>query len=79
DRCRSGVDRRDPARPGDRRSNVVRLTAAGVAKVEEVAPAHLATERDVLSSLSPSAQQALVGSLRRVLVGLGDTTEQSKT
>ncbi|MEM9516795.1 MAG: MarR family transcriptional regulator [Actinomycetota bacterium] len=71
------VDRRPS--DTDRRSNVVRLTSAGVAKVEEVAPAHLATERDVLRSLSPSAQQALVGSLRRVLVGLGDTTEESKT
>ena len=67
-----GLVKRCPSE-SDRRSNVVSLTPEGIAKVEQVAPVHLAVERELSSALSPSAQRALAGSLRRLLVDLGDT------
>jgi DNA-binding MarR family transcriptional regulator len=56
----------------DRRKVVVRLTPAGFDLVEEVAVAHLATERDILDELSPRQQADLVKLLRRTLLSLGD-------
>lgn len=58
--------------PTDRRKVVVRLTAAGIAKVDEVAPSHLAIEEELLAPLSARERAALVTSLRTVLVHLGD-------
>ena len=37
----------------DRRKVIVRLTPAGLALVDEVAVAHMATEREILADLSP--------------------------
>ena len=60
------------AAPDDRRKVVVRLTAAGVALVDEVAPGHLDTERALLAALTPRQQADLARLLRKVLVDLGD-------
>ena len=56
----------------DRRKVLVRLTPAGRALVDEVAPTHLATERDALAALTGPQQRQLVDLLRTVLVDLGD-------
>ena len=56
----------------DRRKVIVCLTAAGSALVEEVAVAHLATERDILAALSPRQQVDLARLLRTTLLALGD-------
>ena len=56
----------------DRRKVIVRLTPAGLGLVEEVAVAHLATERELLAALTGTEQQDLVGSLRTLLLALGD-------
>jgi DNA-binding MarR family transcriptional regulator len=68
------VERRDV--PADRRKVLVRLTDAGLALVDDVVLGHLATEREILGSLSPRQQEELVRSLRRLLVGLGDVPEE---
>ena len=60
------------AAAGDRRKVLVRLTPAGRALVDEVAPGHLATEREVLSVLTARQQRDLVHLLRVLLVGLDD-------
>jgi DNA-binding MarR family transcriptional regulator len=59
----------------DRRKVIVRLTAQGIALVEEVAGAHLATEREILAALSPRQQRELVRLLRTTLLELGDRAE----
>ena len=56
----------------DRRKVIVRLTTAGLALVDEVAVAHLATERAVLGALRPRQQEELTRSLRALLLHLGD-------
>lgn len=56
----------------DRRKVIVRLTAAGLAKVDEVAGPHLALEAELLAPLSDRQQRALVGQLRTLLLHLGD-------
>lgn len=67
---RGFVERRPD--PVDRRKVVVRLTAAGIAKVDEVAPSHLAIEEELLGPLSSEERAALAAALRTVLVHLGD-------
>ena len=57
----------------DRRKVIVGLTAEGLALVEEVAVAHLATERQILAGLSPRQQGELARLLRTILLALGDT------
>ena len=42
----------------DRRKVIVRLTAAGLALVDEVAEAHMAVEREILGDLSPASGPA---------------------
>lgn len=66
-----GLVERDTA-PDDRRKVVVRLTSVGLELVDDIAPGHLETEREILSALSPRQQEDLVAHLRRLLVGLGD-------
>jgi DNA-binding MarR family transcriptional regulator len=56
----------------DRRKVIVRLTAAGRRLVDEVAIAHLDTEREILADLSARQRQELAGLLRSVLLTLGD-------
>ena len=56
----------------DRRKVIVRLTAAGLAMVEQVVGAHLETERALLASLSDRQREQLSALLRTVLVDLGD-------
>lgn len=58
--------------PTDRRKVVVRLTPAGIAKVDEVAGPHLALEDELLAPLSPRARTDLADVLRTVLLHLGD-------
>jgi DNA-binding MarR family transcriptional regulator len=57
----------------DRRSVTVRLTAAGVEKVDQVAAAHYELERTLLGGLTPAHREDLKQSLRLLLVSLGDT------
>lgn len=61
----------------DRRSVTVRLTPAGVEKVDQVAASHYELERTLLGALTPTRREDLKRSLRILLVSLGDidTTE----
>jgi DNA-binding MarR family transcriptional regulator len=63
---RAGLVRRI-ADPDDGRGMLVELTRKGVALVEQVAPAHLANERALLSALSDEDQRALSELLRVLL------------
>lgn len=56
----------------DRRVVLVRLTDAGRAKVDEVTPAHLEVEREILATLKDSERVRLTDTLRRLLLGLDD-------
>jgi DNA-binding MarR family transcriptional regulator len=56
----------------DRRTVIVRLTAAGLRLVDDVVITHMHTEREALASLSPRQQEQLAALLRQALVGLGD-------
>lgn len=60
------------ARAADRRKVIVRLTRQGLDIVDEVVITHMATEREILSALSPRQQQGLASLLRTTLLGLGD-------
>lgn len=60
------------AAPDDRRKVVGRLTPAGLALVDEVAPGHLETERALLAALTPRQQADLARLLRTVPVALDD-------
>lgn len=59
----------------DRRKVIVRLTKRGLDTVDEAVVAHMATEREILSSLSPRQQHELANLLRTTLVALGDRSE----
>jgi DNA-binding MarR family transcriptional regulator len=59
----------------DRRKVVVRLTPEGLALVDEVVGAHMATEREILSGLSDRQQHELAQLLRRMLLHLGDRSD----
>lgn len=56
----------------DRRKVLVRLTPAGLRLVDEVAPGHLDTEREILDVLGRREQDELASALRRLLVHLDD-------
>jgi DNA-binding MarR family transcriptional regulator len=56
----------------DRRKVIVRLTDRGRELVDEVVGDHLATEREILSTLSPRQQAEITILLRTLLVSLGD-------
>ncbi len=57
--------------PADRRAQLVRLTAAGLARAEAVVPVHFAQAREVLSALDPAEQAAFARLARKLLHGLG--------
>jgi DNA-binding MarR family transcriptional regulator len=59
----------------DRRKVIVRLTKQGIDLVEEVAHAHLATEREILAALSPRQQAEFARLLRTTLLTLGDRAD----
>jgi DNA-binding MarR family transcriptional regulator len=54
----------------DRRTVIVRLTAAGREMVDDVVTGHLATERSLLAPLSATRQRQLAGMLRELLAPL---------
>jgi DNA-binding MarR family transcriptional regulator len=54
--------------PADRRNTLVALTEAGGALFERVVPAHLATERRLLSALTAGQASDLAGLLRQLLL-----------
>ena len=56
----------------DRRKVIIRLTAAGLALVDDVVTSHLATEAQVLACLTPRQRDQLARLLRMVLLDLGD-------
>lgn len=60
------------ARTDDRRKVLVRLTPQGLALVDEVVGAHMATEHEILAPLSPRQRQDLAHLLRLTLLHLGD-------
>lgn len=62
----------------DRRRVLVRLTPAGRALVDEVIETHLATERDLLSTLGARERDHLADVLRRLLVDLGDVPDADR-
>lgn len=59
----------------DRRRVMVQLTPAGFDLVEAVVEAHLATEREILSSLSTRQQRELAEMLRTSLLAFGDRAD----
>jgi DNA-binding MarR family transcriptional regulator len=63
------------ARAEDRRRVIVRLTASGVDAVESVVRSHLSTEREMLAALSSAEQIELAGTLRRLLIAIGDAAD----
>lgn len=63
----------------DRRKVIVRLTAEGLAVVDEVAVTHLATEREILAALSPRQQNDFARLLRSTLLELGDGADLAPT
>ncbi len=56
----------------DRRKVIVRLTRQGLALVDDVVADHMATEREILASLSPRQQHELANLLRTTLLAMGD-------
>ena len=60
------------ASDADRRKVIVRLTERGLDLVDEAIATHMATEREILATLSPRQQHDLARLLRAVLVSLGD-------
>jgi DNA-binding MarR family transcriptional regulator len=68
-----GLVERSSAR--DRRKVIVRLTKQGLDLVDEVVLTHLATERQILSALSPRQQRDLAHLLRTTLLALGDSAD----
>jgi DNA-binding MarR family transcriptional regulator len=66
-----GLVERSSAR--DRRKVIVRLTKQGLDLVDEVVLTHMATERQILSALSPRQQRDLARLLRTTLLALGDS------
>jgi len=68
-----GLVERAPA--GDRRKVIVRLTRSGLDLVDEVVAGHMATERALLSALSPRQQADLAGLLRAALLALDDEAD----
>ncbi|WP_308250380.1 MarR family winged helix-turn-helix transcriptional regulator [Sphaerisporangium fuscum] len=58
----------------DRRSVIVRLTRRGVEVCDEVIALHMANEARMLAALDETDRDQLVGLLRRVMVGIGDTS-----
>ncbi|MGO8882331.1 MAG: MarR family transcriptional regulator [Streptosporangiaceae bacterium] len=70
-----GVVTREAA-PGDRRAQLVRLTAEGLRLFDEIAPVHLANEDRLLSALSPAERAGLAALLQRLLASFEDTRPQ---
>jgi DNA-binding MarR family transcriptional regulator len=62
----------------DRRKVVVRLTAKGLALVDEVVVPHMETEREILSDLSPRQRRELANLLRKALLTLGDHADVTR-
>jgi DNA-binding MarR family transcriptional regulator len=60
------------ATSSDRRKVMVRLTEHGLDTVDEVVTAHMATERELLGSLSLRQEHDLATMLRAMLLALGD-------
>lgn len=60
------------ASAGDRRKVIVRLTPDGLRLVDEVVSTHMTTEREILSTLTPTQEHHLAKYLRAVLLTLGD-------
>jgi DNA-binding MarR family transcriptional regulator len=56
----------------DRRKVIVRLTPDGLRLVEDVAVAHVATERELLAALTQRQQKELARWLRTLSLALGD-------
>ena len=59
--------------PDDRRGIRVRLTAAGLARVDAAVTDHVANEVRLLAALSPPEKEQLAALLRKLLVALENT------
>ena len=66
---RAGLIERAPD-PNDRRGVTIRLTPAGVELIDRVTDAHLANERNLISSLSEPERSRLADLLRKLQLGL---------
>lgn len=56
--------------PDDGRGLLVQLTTRGRRLVDELGPAHMANERDMLSALTPEEQRTLARLLAKLLIAL---------
>jgi DNA-binding MarR family transcriptional regulator len=61
--------------PDDRRGVLVELTAKGLRQVDAALEHHLATERDLLTGLTPVQQTQLADLLRRLALAHGDAAD----
>jgi DNA-binding MarR family transcriptional regulator len=71
---KAGLVQRKPD-PNDRRGVRVKLTALGLAKINEAVTAHVENERRMLRHLSKQERSLLISLLRRLLSGLEHSGE----
>jgi len=64
--------------PSDRRGIRVKLTDLGLAKINNAVAAHVENERKVLKHLSPKERLLLASLLRRLLLGLEETSAKEQ-
>src|SRR5829696_8055245 len=62
---KAGLVERAPD-PNDRRGTLIELTAKGRALIDELTPAHLENERNLIASLTPDEQATLIELLRKL-------------
>ena len=67
----AGLIKRLP-NPNDRRGILVRLTEQGIALMDEVYPAHITNEDQILSSLTITEREVLTDLLRKMLLSFED-------
>src|SRR5215218_8895375 len=66
---KAGLVERSPD-PSDRRGTLIELTAKGRALIDDVTPAHLDNERNLIASLTAQEQATLIELLRKLRLAL---------
>jgi DNA-binding MarR family transcriptional regulator len=64
--------------PNDRRGTRVKLTDLGLTKINDAVAAHVENERNVLKHLSSKERSLLTSLLRRLLLGLEETSAKQQ-
>jgi DNA-binding MarR family transcriptional regulator len=74
---KAGLVQRAPD-PNDRRGVRVKLTALGLTKINDAVAAHVENEAKMLKHLSPKERSLLTALLRRLLLGLEETSAKQR-